>query len=511
MHLQGYDPNLKDYLIQGFTWGFRLGCTNEPSATISPNHQSILKFAKIVDEKLDSEKRLGRIAGPFESPPYEHFVCSPLAIIPKSIPGKFRLIHNLSFPHDNSVNLGIPPDMSAVQYDNIEVVIDLVKKFGHGSLMAKTDIEDAFRIIPIHPLDYHLLGFRWRNKFYNDLVLPMGASSSCNIFNKFSSALKWIMLNKYDACGMSHILDDFFFIGPKNSEKCMQDLSNFLEVAIKLGVPIKEEKTEYPSTKIIIYGIEIDSVAMESRLPTEKLQKIRDKLNDVVRRKKVTLKTLQSLIGLLNFACCVICPGRAFLRRLIDLTCGVRCPNFYVRLNSEARADMQAWLTFISSFNGKYVFLPTQWSSSDSLSLYTDAAGSKGFAAVFGSEWFAYAWSDAMKHYQIAIKELFPIVLALEHWGEKLRDSKVLFLSDNSAVVEIINKQTSKDKVLMKLIRRFVLAALRFNVYFRAKHILGKYNVVADRLSRLLFQEARAVAPWLREAPVQVESHLIQI
>ena len=163
MHLQGYDSNLKDYLIQGFTWGFRLGCTNEPSATISPNHQSILKYAKIVDEKLDTENRLGRIAGPFESPPYEHFVCSPLAIIPKSVPGKFRLIHNLSFPIDNSVNLGIPPEMSTVQYDNIEVVIDLVKKFGHCSLMAKTDIEDAFRIIPIHPLDYHLLGFRWRN------------------------------------------------------------------------------------------------------------------------------------------------------------------------------------------------------------------------------------------------------------------------------------------------------------------------------------------------------------
>lgn len=150
---------------------------------------------------------------------------------------------------------------------------------------------------------------------------------------------------------------------------------------------------------------------MESRLPTEKLQKIREKLNEVVRRKKVTLKTLQSLIGLLNFACCVICPGRAFLRRLIDLTYGIRCPNFYVRLNSEARADMQAWLTFISSFNGKSVFLPTQWRSSDSLSLYTDAAGSKGFAAVFGSEWFAYAWSDAMKQYQIATRNFSRLCL----------------------------------------------------------------------------------------------------
>ena len=36
----------------------------------------------------------------------------------------------------------------------IDVVIDLVKTFGSGALMVKTDIEDAFRVIPIHPLDY---------------------------------------------------------------------------------------------------------------------------------------------------------------------------------------------------------------------------------------------------------------------------------------------------------------------------------------------------------------------
>ena len=42
-----------------------------------------------------------------------------------------------------------------------------------------------------------------------------------------------------------------------------------------------------------------------------------------MRRRKVTLVELQSLLGLLNFACKVIRPGRAFLRRLINLTCGL--------------------------------------------------------------------------------------------------------------------------------------------------------------------------------------------
>ena len=64
---------------------------------------------------------------------------------------------------------------------------------------------------------------------------------------------------------MSHILDDFFFIGPPNSEKCRDDLTRFLYVCKKIGVPIKMEKTQVPTTKIVIYGIEIDSLSPDFR------------------------------------------------------------------------------------------------------------------------------------------------------------------------------------------------------------------------------------------------------
>ena len=83
--------------------------------------------------------------------------------------------------------------------------------------MAKTDIQDAFRIILINPSDYHLLGFSWNDQFYYDKCFPVGASSSCQIYEQLSLALQWIMQCKYKAGGMSHILDDFFFIGPAAS------------------------------------------------------------------------------------------------------------------------------------------------------------------------------------------------------------------------------------------------------------------------------------------------------
>ena len=224
--------------------------------------------------------------------------------------------------------------------------------------MAKTDIKDAFRIIPIHPDDYKLLGFSWQGAFYHDKCLPMGASSSCQIFESLSQSLQWAMYSKFNAAGMSHMLDDFFFIGPKHSQKCLHDLNQFIFMCEDSGLPIKMEKTQLPTTGITIYGIEVDSNAMICRLPDQKLVKIRLKLQEVKQRKKVTLKVLQSLIGLLNYACLVVVPGRAFLRHIIDLTCGISNPSHYIRLTCEARADLQMWSHFIEHYNGRSAILP---------------------------------------------------------------------------------------------------------------------------------------------------------
>lgn len=114
---------------------------------------------------------------------------------------------------------------------------------------------------------------------------------------------------------------------------------------------------------------------------------------------------------------------------------------------------------FLQNFNGKSV-LPEEWESSDVTRLFTDASGLLGFAAVFGSKWFADEWTHTLLPLQIAGKELFPIVFDLEIWGSDMTNRKILFMSDNMAVVEVINKQSSKEKCLMHLLRRLVLVCL---------------------------------------------------
>ena len=134
--------------------------------------------------------------------------------------------------------------------------------------------------------------------------------------------------------------------------------------------------------------------------------------------------------------------------------------------------------------------------------MYTDASGTLGYAAIFGTHWFAYPWVESMVPLGITIKELFPIFLALELWGKHLTNHKILFMSDNQAVVQVINKQSCYEPILMKLVRRLVLAALTNNIYFRSAHIPGKENVLADKLSRLKFQEALLMAPWLDQTTI---------
>ena len=222
----------------------------------------------------------------------------------------------------------------------------------------------------------------------------MGCSISCSIFETFSSALQWVACNKFGVANMLHVLDDFLFLGPANSAICDLSLKQFLSMCEVLGIPIKKEKTEGPKEIIIFLGIELDSKCMEARLPLEKIHKVKAALTSMKNRKKVTLKEMQSLIGLLNFACCVVVPGRAFLRRLIDLTKGKTKAHHKLRLNRQSRLDLHAWDTFIDQFNGKSMFLDDNWMDSDKLNLFTDASGAIGFGAVFGKKWFFGSWAD---------------------------------------------------------------------------------------------------------------------
>ena len=254
--------------------------------------KSAFDFPQVIDSKLKKEIALGRILGPFHEPPVNPaFIISPLGVVPKKVPGEFRVIHNLSHPDGNSVNDYIPREFSPVHYATLQDAISFIKVSDSIVFMGKVDIEAAFRIMPIAPRDSPLLGFKWRGLYYMDAVLPMGCSSACAIFETFSTALEWVAMHKLGVTKAIHVIDDFLFLGTSRA-KCLADMQAFIKMCGDMGVPLAtvKGKTVGPSTALQFLGINLDAVSMEARLPEDKLTQCRLLRRLFLSRHKVTLR-----------------------------------------------------------------------------------------------------------------------------------------------------------------------------------------------------------------------------
>ena len=111
----------------------------------------------------------------------------------------------------------------------------------------------------------------------------------------------------------------------------------------------------------------------------------------------------------------------------------------------------------------------------------TDASGSWGCGAVWSQNWFHCPWNEAWAGVPITTKELVPIVLAVALWGKVWRNSHVLVLCDNLAMVMVLRTQTCKDAVMMHLLRSLHFFLVEWDIVLTFQDIPG---AVADVLSR---------------------------
>ena len=231
-------------VLEGLRFGFKLGFS--PSQSLKPakrNKPSAYEHPSVINEYLATEVSLGRVTGPFASPPVPLLHVSSFGVIPKKGQrGKWRLIVDLSSPGGASVNDGINPDEFTLHNTTVDQFIRMVSQFGQGALMAKFDVEAAYRNIAIHPSDRFLLGMKWRSKIHVDLALPFRLRSAPYIFNCVAELVEWILVNNYKVPNFLHYLDDFITAGPPDSPQCAQNLSTVLLVCDRLGLPLHPGK-----------------------------------------------------------------------------------------------------------------------------------------------------------------------------------------------------------------------------------------------------------------------------
>ena len=121
-------------------------------------------------------------------PGWEEVHVSPIGVIPKKAAGKWRLIVDLSSPKGGSINDGIDEELASLAYVSINNITETLTALGPGSFMAKCDIKEAYRLIPIHAEERQLLGMSWEGRLFVDLTLPFGLRSAPKVFSAVADA-----------------------------------------------------------------------------------------------------------------------------------------------------------------------------------------------------------------------------------------------------------------------------------------------------------------------------------
>ena len=119
------------------------------------------------------------------------------------------------------------------------------------------------------------------------------------------------------------------------------------------------------------------------------------------------------------------------------------------------------------------------------LQIFTDAS-KEGWGAHLDEHTARGQWSLPESKLHINHLELKAVFLALKEFQTLVFNKTVLVATDNTTVVAYINKEGGmKSDSLCALLWRILSWCTRQQVTLRARHIPGRLNVIADKLSRL--------------------------
>ena len=448
---------------------------NYTSAT-SPNSRD--RVEKSILEELE--------AGNYAVTTHKPTIVSALGAVPKPDSDDLRLIHDCSMPPSLGVNNYI-----AIEKQTFQTLDDAVKLIDEDSFIAKVDLRRAYRSVPVHPSNHDALGLKWKFQgdkhftYFVDTRLPFGGRSAPGIFHRLTQSVRRMMFRR-GYKGIVVYLDDFLVVG-KTLKECQEAFYVLCRLLEELGFTISPNKVVEPCQKLTFLGVEIDTESLTLSLPQDKLHSLKDTLLSFSHRARASKRQLQQLAGRLNWACKVVFGGRTFLRRILDLMNSLCKQSDKCLLNKEFFKDLDWWLQFLEVFNGQCPF----HDSRPITNLHTDACSS-GIGAVFGEDWFySNLLVDApeLAPLHINFKEALCIVFALRRWAPFLRDKTINIFCDNTAAVAMLNKGTTRNRVMMDYLRQLFWYSATYNFRLKVFHIPGKFNVWADHVSRLHQEE----------------------
>jgi len=326
---------------------------------VCKNAHSAVENGKFMTDQIPNWIKKKFVAGPFAKPPVKGFRVNPLmAAVQKT---KVRPIMNLSSPKGGSFNEAV--DMCHVQkltMSSPRLFANSLVKAGPGAVFAKSDIQDAYKLIPAPVPEWRLYGFKWLGQFFFDTTLVFGSKCAPANFDCLAETLVNIVCTEENLSkGLVHRqLDDVPVVSAKGTKFAERFAAKYEEVCKNCKVPLAEtcpnhEKAFGPSTYGTVLGTNFDSDTMEWSLSREKVANLQKFLGKFISQNTCTLKEVQKLHGkLANFAqMCEFMKGFRFnLLQLLKKFKGNE--NAKKLIGKEVKEDLWVWKKAIATSHG---------------------------------------------------------------------------------------------------------------------------------------------------------------
>ena len=319
--LEYEDRAVIDLLIYG--WPIEHS-SDVPLELSGVNHKGATLFQDHIDRYIAKEVRLGATIGPFENILFKGPVAiSPLSSHLKKDSDDRRIIMDCSWPIGASLNDGISKlhylrEECKLTYPTIDTVarhiFALSKQSEEPIFLWKEDLNRAFRQLFACPSSIPYLGYRWRGKYYFDLVMVMGCRIAPYVCQQMTDMLAYI--HRKMTYYILNYVDDF--LGIEFQSKIKQSHEAFCTLLDNLAVQRSKRKSVAPTQVIEFVGSLVDTINMMLGVTPQRKVEVLKELESWRTRAFCTRNQLESLVGKLQFMSNVVRPGRLFMSRLLN-------------------------------------------------------------------------------------------------------------------------------------------------------------------------------------------------
>ena len=465
---------------------------------------------QFMNEQRDEEIRLGRFSHAFDilSP---GMTTIPLWVVPKPHSDKFRLVVDHS-AGDYAPNSFIPPEEASVHLDTLHTLgnalLNVKNRFGNTPIVLfKTDVSQAYRRLPVHPLWQLRQVVSIEGFFHIDNNNNFGNRGAGRLWVTIFSLVLWIASFVKLIHDLFAYVDDAFswefadrvtFYAPYQKflpTKQAQLLSLFDDV----GIPHEERKQVFGSPLQII-GFEVDPNDMTITMPCA----ARDELVSAVRafanpRQRRSLRDFQRLAGWVNWSLNVYPLLRPGLSGVYEKMQRGTFPFQKLSINNAVTNELLWLASHIEASNGVRMIESQEWSRSeaDDWFLCNACPTGMGYWSPKACEGFVCGLPPNTRN-GIFFFEALTVLSALSHACESVhyRPCRLAIFTDSSNTFDMFNSLhalPAYNPILITATDLLLASGIKLRVF----HVPRDENKVADALSRLDISSARHFQPGL--------------